>query len=58
VATNAGSELEILDSDQKYHRPARNGVGTEVTQGQQEVLVITPESPLGQFAGKKQSDNL
>ena len=33
--------------------------GTEIRQGEQEVLVITPESPLGQqLMGKKQGDQL
>jgi transcription elongation GreA/GreB family factor len=51
-------ELESDGERSVYFIGPRAG-GTEVTQGRQEVLVITPESPLGQqLVGKKQGDKL
>lgn len=51
-------ELETHGEHSLYLVGPRAG-GTEITQGQQQVLVITPQSPLGQqLVGKKQGDRL
>lgn len=51
-------ELEGVGERSFYFIGPRAG-GTEIKQGDQKVLVITPESPLGrQLMGKKQGDQL
>ncbi len=58
VDVGAFVELELDGEKVAYFIGPRAG-GTEVTHDKQEVLVITPESPLGQqLMGKKQGDVL
>jgi transcription elongation GreA/GreB family factor len=56
IGVGALVELEAGDEQSFYFIGPRGG-GTEVVQNEQEVLVITPQSPLGaQLIGKKQGD--
>lgn len=58
IDVGAFVELEGRGERAFYFIGPRAG-GTEVTIGKKEVLVITPQSPLGaQLAGKKQGDRL
>ena len=56
IGVGALMELEIAGESSFYFIGPRAG-GTEVVQDKKEILVITPQSPLGmQLLGKKQGD--